>query len=345
MGKACREKGRQVTGHCALTPGFALAAKHVIHAVGPSGNRPALLANCYRSVLDCAMENSLRSVALCCISTGIFGFPNESATRTAVKSVREWFEEDKETRIKAFDAVIFCVYDTKDLTLYRKYLPSAFPQEDVTDKDEIRDIDSGFAAATLAPKTDAESRKRANEIEVADEKALEDRRKAWRSGGGRASKTGASGYGRVRKPKKKEPPTTSTGEREANIMSEGQRVYMKKSGAGVIRFVGRIDVLPLGWWIGVELDDAVGKNDGEVKGSRIFNCPKEHGLFVRPARIHFLDEDDAAELSALRRTIFEESLKKDIKEEPHKKAQEKAAYAAKMLFAIAMVSKGHPRGF
>ena len=110
LGKACNEKGRQCTGHAVLTDGFALHAKHVAHAVGPSGRRPALLANCYRNVLDLCLQNKLRSIAFCCISTGIFGFPNELAARVAVKTCREWIEEDRDNRVKAFDAIVFCVY-------------------------------------------------------------------------------------------------------------------------------------------------------------------------------------------------------------------------------------------
>ena len=108
--KRVTRKGVNVPGHAVLTDGFALHAKHVAHAVGPSGRRPALLANCYRNVLDLCLQNKLRSIAFCCISTGIFGFPNELAARVAVKTCREWIEEDRDNRVKAFDAIVFCVY-------------------------------------------------------------------------------------------------------------------------------------------------------------------------------------------------------------------------------------------
>ena len=64
---------------------------------------------------------------------------------------------------------------------------------------------------------------------------------------------------------------------EAEALDIGMRVISKKSKkVGTIRFIGQIEPLPLGWWIGVELDDESGKNDGEVKGVRLFQCaPKK----------------------------------------------------------------------
>ena len=88
----CRSLGGCPTGSAKITRGYALPAKHVIHAVGPvwSGgdrNEDELLASCYRVSLALAAERSLRSIAFPAISTGIYGFPPERAARIAVATV------------------------------------------------------------------------------------------------------------------------------------------------------------------------------------------------------------------------------------------------------------------
>ncbi|MDD6462239.1 MAG: protein-ADP-ribose hydrolase [Bifidobacteriaceae bacterium] len=86
------------TGEAKVTPGFNLPAKYVIHTVGPiADGRPnerarALLASSYRSCLDAAARLHLRSIVFCCISTGVFGFPQEEAARIAVRTVRAWLD-------------------------------------------------------------------------------------------------------------------------------------------------------------------------------------------------------------------------------------------------------------
>lgn len=81
------------TGEARITPGFRLAAKHVIHAVGPfwrggTAGEPELLAAAYRASLRLAEEHRLETVAFPAISTGIFGYPFQAATRTAVAAAR-----------------------------------------------------------------------------------------------------------------------------------------------------------------------------------------------------------------------------------------------------------------
>lgn len=87
------------TGSARITPGFNLPAKHILHTVGPivSGHTPTaederLLASCYTSCLDLAWEWELESVAFCCISTGVFGYPNEAAAKVAIAAVKEWLD-------------------------------------------------------------------------------------------------------------------------------------------------------------------------------------------------------------------------------------------------------------
>ena len=97
-----------------------------------------------------------------------------------------------------------------------------------------------------------------------------------------------SGFAAFRKKaKKKAPPATDdTGKDAAAALSEGMRVMSIKSGkTGTVRFIGPIEPLPKGFWIGVELDDATGRNDGEVKGVRLFQCEANHGAVMRPGTV------------------------------------------------------------
>ena len=103
-----------------LTDGYNLPARKIIHIVGPivSGPlTPALekdLADCYTNTLNMCEENGLRSLAFCCISTGVFRFPPERAAQIAVKTVRDWLAEHE----GIMDRVIFNVLSDKDRDIY-----------------------------------------------------------------------------------------------------------------------------------------------------------------------------------------------------------------------------------
>ena len=111
------------TGQAKLTPGFALPARHVIHTVGPivrgrvTENDRAFLRSCYRSCLDMAQKHHLRSVAFCCISTGVFHFPRREAAEIAVDEVRRYQKtHDVSSR------VIFNVFQDEDRDIYEDIL-------------------------------------------------------------------------------------------------------------------------------------------------------------------------------------------------------------------------------
>ena len=107
-----------------LTDGYNLPAKKIIHIVGPIVEdrlTPALekvLADCYRNTLDLCAEHGLRSVAFCCISTGVFHFPNQRAAEIAVKTVSRWLDDHK----GRIDRVIFNVFKDEDKAYYEKLL-------------------------------------------------------------------------------------------------------------------------------------------------------------------------------------------------------------------------------
>jgi O-acetyl-ADP-ribose deacetylase (regulator of RNase III) len=93
LARACAAIGHCPTGEARITPGFRLLAGYVIHAVGPvwrgGGEGEAdLLASAYRSALRLAEEHGLRSIAFPAISTGIYGYPLDSATEVALGAVR-----------------------------------------------------------------------------------------------------------------------------------------------------------------------------------------------------------------------------------------------------------------
>jgi O-acetyl-ADP-ribose deacetylase len=106
---ACAALGGCATGDAKATPGFRLAAAHIIHTVGPvwrGGNdgEADALASCYRRCLEVAGEIGAHSIAFPAISTGIYGFPRENAARIAVQTLRATTSAVELVRLVAFDA-------------------------------------------------------------------------------------------------------------------------------------------------------------------------------------------------------------------------------------------------
>ena len=114
----------QPTATPMLTDAYNLPAKKIVHIVGPivqSRLTPALekdLADCYQNTLDLCAENGLRSVAFCCISTGVFRFPNKRAAEIAVETVEKWLSEHG----GKIDRVIFNVFKDEDKAYYEELL-------------------------------------------------------------------------------------------------------------------------------------------------------------------------------------------------------------------------------
>ena len=105
------------TGTAKITPAYDLPCQYVIHTVGPivqgrlTEKHCELLKSCYQSCLELAVLNGIKSIAFCCISTGVFGFPQDKAAEIAVQTVREFLlTHDIE--------VIFNVFTEKDYKIY-----------------------------------------------------------------------------------------------------------------------------------------------------------------------------------------------------------------------------------
>ena len=119
--KECNDQlqGRLLkTGEAMMTKGYNLPAKHVIHTVGPiidtgvpTKEQEEQLAQCYRTCLDLAEQAGLESIAFCCISTGVFHFPNERAAEIAIEAVKRYPRQSIKT-------IVFNVFLDKDYDIY-----------------------------------------------------------------------------------------------------------------------------------------------------------------------------------------------------------------------------------
>ena len=103
----CRKLGGCPTGEARITKAYNLRAKWVIHTVGPvwhgGGQREdELLASCYRTSLELAVEKGVRTIAFPAISTGVYGFPLQRATAIAVSEVRSFLEKDTSLGVVVF---------------------------------------------------------------------------------------------------------------------------------------------------------------------------------------------------------------------------------------------------
>ncbi len=111
------------TGKAKMTPAFNLPCSYVLHTVGPivSGRLTKKhckqLANCYRSCLELASDNGLKSIAFCCISTGEFHFPQKKAAEIAVQTVTDFLQTDTQ-----IEKVVFNVFKQEDYDIYKGLL-------------------------------------------------------------------------------------------------------------------------------------------------------------------------------------------------------------------------------
>ena len=111
------------TGQAKITPGFNLPCDYVIHTVGPivqgtlTLHHEELLRSCYESCMKIADENNVESIAFCCISTGVFMFPNRKAAEIAIQTVKE-YKQITGSSMK----IVFNVFKDIDLEIYKELL-------------------------------------------------------------------------------------------------------------------------------------------------------------------------------------------------------------------------------
>lgn len=111
------------TGKAKITSGYNLPAKYILHTVGPiiqwgvTKEDEELLASCYRECLKLAADTGVESVAFCCLSTGVFRFPQLKAAEIAIAAVKTFLDNDD--RIKK---VVFNVFKDEDLKIYSNIL-------------------------------------------------------------------------------------------------------------------------------------------------------------------------------------------------------------------------------
>ena len=115
----------EAVGNAKITQGYNLPARYVLHTVGPiipngipTPEQQEQLAACYRSCLALAEQKELESIAFCCISTGVFHFPQQLAAEVAVRTVKEY-------PCKTIQTIVFNVFTDLDYAIYRKLLGKA----------------------------------------------------------------------------------------------------------------------------------------------------------------------------------------------------------------------------
>ncbi|XP_038606771.1 ADP-ribose glycohydrolase MACROD2 isoform X2 [Tachyglossus aculeatus] len=151
----CRNLNGCETGQAKITCGYDLPAKYVIHTVGPiarghiGDTQREDLASCYKSSLKLVQENNIRSVAFPCISTGIYGFPNEPAANIALTTIKEWLKKNHHE----MERIIFCVFLDVDYKIFKKKMSEFFPIDDDNEDDDapMNENSEGSEQKDLSP--------------------------------------------------------------------------------------------------------------------------------------------------------------------------------------------------
>ena len=121
LAKECAEIGFCDTGEAVITKGYSLPAKFVVHTVGPvySGSEedPKLLSSCYGNSLKLAVKNRLDSIAFPSISTGIFGYPIEKASRVALSTIIDFLKNNGKPSL-----VEMVLFSQNDFDVYKNAL-------------------------------------------------------------------------------------------------------------------------------------------------------------------------------------------------------------------------------
>ncbi len=122
----CKKLNGCPTGEAKITPGFKLSAKYVIHTVGPvwyggNHNEDLLLQKCYQNSLKLTVDNKIQTIAFPAISTGVYRFPLEKATKIAFKEVKNFLENNNQ-----IEKIIFVCFDNKTYEVYNELFGEVF---------------------------------------------------------------------------------------------------------------------------------------------------------------------------------------------------------------------------
>jgi O-acetyl-ADP-ribose deacetylase (regulator of RNase III) len=119
----CRTLGGCPTGEARITGGYNLAARYIIHTVGPVYRAKAndtvrqLLTGCYRNSLMLAIEHNLKTIAFPAISCGVYGYPIEAACKVAIDTACDFLKKNK-----TIEKVVFILFSPQDKKVYDDYL-------------------------------------------------------------------------------------------------------------------------------------------------------------------------------------------------------------------------------
>ncbi|MBR1852798.1 MAG: O-acetyl-ADP-ribose deacetylase [Lachnospiraceae bacterium] len=121
----CRMLNGCRTGQAKITKAYKLPCEHIIHTPGPrwnggKSNERELLASCYRSCLELAVQNSIRSIAFPSISTGIYGFPIDQASEIAVRTAKQFVYDHP----GELDTIKWVLFDDRTYNAYKKQIDS-----------------------------------------------------------------------------------------------------------------------------------------------------------------------------------------------------------------------------
>jgi O-acetyl-ADP-ribose deacetylase (regulator of RNase III) len=123
--RECRTLNGCETGEAKITKGYRLPASHVIHTVGPIGEKPHDLFKCYYNSLDLLKKNGLRTIAFSAISTGVYGYPVDKAVDVALDATKQWLKNPD--NFNSVDRIIFCLFSQNALRAYTDKIFNVFP--------------------------------------------------------------------------------------------------------------------------------------------------------------------------------------------------------------------------
>ncbi|KAI2776287.1 MACRO domain-containing protein [Daldinia loculata] len=142
----CRTLGGCHTGLSKITDAYNLPCKKVIHTVGPVYNdinpakSEAVLRSCYKSSLELAVQNGLKTIAFSAISTGVYGYPSNGAAHVACDTVRKFMDNGNGEKL---EKVIFVTFELKDVRAYNNIIPRHFPPAPIAENEATQERTAG----------------------------------------------------------------------------------------------------------------------------------------------------------------------------------------------------------